>query len=78
MLQTKFIISTKADLITTKVNDWLFETTNNDDIVDIVNVQPFMSYAGDKGYMIGCMIVYILMDDKKEEENEEGSEGTQK
>ena len=78
MLKTKFIISTKADLITTKVNTWLLDATKNDDIFDIINVQPFMSYAGDKGYMIGCMIVYISMDDEKEEENEESSEGTQK
>lgn len=57
--KVKFFVSTKADLATDKVNEWLEEHENE---IDVVSFQPFMSYTGlnNKGaYMIGCMISYL-------------------
>lgn len=67
---TEFIVSTKAELITEKVNNWIKEHTD----ADIWNIVPFMSYASikDKGaLMIGCMIEYSI--DEKEESHENDS-----
>lgn len=58
ILQTKFFITTKADLLTEKVNKWIQE---NWDKVYAVDVKPIMSYTtiNNKGaYMIGCVIEY--------------------
>ena len=55
----EFIVSTKAELITEKVNKWL---ENNKDY-SIWAIIPFMSYTSikDKGaLMIGCMIEYEI------------------
>ena len=57
--KVKFFVTTKADLATEKVNEWLEE---HEDEIDVLSFQPFMSYTGlnNKGaYMIGCMISYI-------------------
>ena len=56
-MKTEFLVSTKAELITKKVNKWLEE---HPDIED-VEIIPFMSYACIKeqgSMMIGCMIKY--------------------
>ena len=58
ILQTKFFITTKADLLTDKVNKWIQE---NWDKVYGLEVKPVMSYTtiNNKGaYMIGCVIEY--------------------
>ena len=65
--RTAFLVSTKAELITDKVNEWMEENPD----VDIWNIIPFMSYTSikDKGaMMIGCMIEYDIFE--KEEHNE--------
>lgn len=57
--KTVFLVSTKAELVTDKVNEWI--EANPD--ADIWNIVPFMSYTTikDKGaMMIGCMIEYDL------------------
>ena len=57
--KVKFFVSTKAELATEKVNEWLEE---NEDSIDILSFQPFMSYTNinNKGaYMIGCMVSYM-------------------
>ena len=54
----KFFISTKADLVTARVNEFLEELRQKEGIWIVVEITPFMSYAGEKGYMIGCMIRY--------------------
>ncbi len=59
--KTAFLVSTKAELITEKVNEWIEENPD----ADISNIVPFMSYTTikDKGaMMIGCMIKYNLRD----------------
>ncbi len=53
--KTKFFITTKAEYATEKVNKWLEE---NYDHIDVADIQPFMSYNGTSGYMIGCMVLY--------------------
>ena len=60
-LRYEFIVSTKAELITEKVNKWIDEHPE----YDIVESIPFMSYTSikDKGaMMIGCMIKYYVLD----------------
>lgn len=54
--KVKFFITTKADLATDKVNKWL---EANYDGIDVLRITPFMSYTGERGYMIGCMIEYL-------------------
>ena len=59
--KTAFLVSTKAELITDKVNEWI--EANPDAI--IWNIVPFMSYTTikEKGaMMIGCMIEYTPRD----------------
>ena len=56
-----FLVSTKAELITEKVNEWIEENPD----AEILKIVPFMSYTTikDKGaMMIGCMIEYNLRD----------------
>ena len=60
----QFFISTKATMITDKVNTWLTEL---EDDIEIDDILPFMSFAGKEGYMIGCMVKYHLID---KEEND--------
>ena len=44
-------------MMTDRVNAWI---DSLDDVnCYIFNIEPFMSYAGDKGYMIGCMVRYF-------------------
>lgn len=62
MTQIKSFISTKAELLDEKVNQWLAE---NPDILwhDII---PYMSYASikEKGaYMVGCTIIFHRLSD---------------
>ena len=60
---TVFLVSTKAELITEKVNEWI---EANPDVI-IWNIVPFMSYTTikEKGaMMIGCMIEYNFLRDK--------------
>lgn len=69
--KVKFFVTTKADLATDKVNEWLNEHENK---IDVVSFQPFMSYTGlkDKGsYMIGCMITYLEVPPKDDTEETE-------
>ena len=63
--KVKFFITTKAELATEKVNEWLEE---NEDAIDILDIKPFMSYTAigeaqssrDRAaYMIGCMVMYL-------------------
>ena len=58
-MKTKFFITTKADLATEKVNQWLEENAAD---IDIRDIRPFMSYtcigASKGAYMIGCMVIY--------------------
>lgn len=59
--KTAFLVSTKAELVTEKVNEWIEENPD----ADIIGIVPFMSYTTikDKGaMMIGCMIEYNLRD----------------
>lgn len=61
--KTAFLVSTKAELITEKVNEWI---EAHPDVI-IWNILPFMSYTTikDKGsMMIGCMIEYNFLRDK--------------
>lgn len=65
-MKTEFLVSTKAEFITEKVNKWI-EDHSDDTIIDII---PFMSYTSikDKGaYMIGCMIQYTEKEIKHED-----------
>lgn len=65
--KTKFFITNKADLATEKVNKWLEE---NDDNIDVVSIQPFMSYTGAGNkliYMIGCMVLYFEIPSRNEQ-----------
>lgn len=65
--KTEFLVSTKAELLTEKVNKWIKDNPE----ADIWNVAPFMSYTSikDKGsLMIGCMIEYDIC--VREESNE--------
>lgn len=60
---TEFLISTKATLLQDRVNEALerLESVTNDEGEQLyfdIDITPFMSYAGEKGYMIGCMIKY--------------------
>ena len=58
--KVEFITSTKAELLTNKVNRWIEEHPE----FDIWEIVPFMSYASikDKGaMMIGCMIEYEIV-----------------
>ena len=69
----KFFVSTKADMLTLKVNAWLNEMRSiHGDGFDVnPNIMPFMSYTTikDKGaYMIGCMVSYILFDEEDSDE----------
>lgn len=57
--RVKFFVTTKADLATDKVNEWLEDNYDN---ISLINIKPFMSYTTikDKGaYMIGCLIEYL-------------------
>ena len=54
--KVKFFITTKADIATDRVNKWL---EANYDEIDVLRITPFMSYTGERGYMIGCMIEYL-------------------
>lgn len=63
--RVEFLVSTKAELITKKVNDWIEEHPE----YDIMDIVPFMSYTGVtskneiKGSMqIGCMIKYYVFE----------------
>lgn len=60
----KFFVSTKADILTNKVNAWIVEMKKQYGYdISIGEVTPFMSYTTikDKGaYMIGCMVDYVL------------------
>lgn len=56
--QVKFFVTTKADLATKKVNEWLDEHIDD---IDVISITPFMSYTelkGNGGYMVGCMVEY--------------------
>ena len=68
--KTEFLVSTKAELITEKVNKWIEEHPE----YDVIDMIPFMSYTSikDKGaMMIGCMIKYYVFEtfETKEEES---------
>ena len=72
--KAEFSISTKAELITEKVNTWIEEHPD----ADIWNIVPFMSYTTikDKGAtMIGCMIEYdiVIYEFDKEDKHEQVS-----
>ena len=61
--KVEFLISTKAVLLTEKVSKRITEleldkTAEGENANYDIDVVPFMSYAGEKGYMIGCMIKY--------------------
>ena len=59
--QVKFFASTKADLLTDKVNKWLIE--NQDMFVWCPDIKPVMAFTSikDKGAtMFGCMIEYYI------------------
>ena len=65
--RVKFFISTKAELLEEKVNNWIEETEKNNQAVVIQKFEPIMSYTTirskdrDTGaYMIGCMIHYLI------------------
>lgn len=66
--KTEFLVSTKAELITDKVNEWM---DKHPDVI-IWNITPFMSYTAikDKGaMMIGCMIEYEIKQKEEQHEN---------
>lgn len=70
--RVKFFVTTKADLLTMYVNDWLDEMRGQygDNFSVDPDIQPVMSYTTikDKGaYMIGCCVNYILFVDEEEE-----------
>lgn len=70
--RVKFFVSTKADLLTEKVNKWLDDMEEEYGAHFSVDdyAQPIMSYTtiNDKGaYMIGCCVNYVLFIDKEEE-----------
>ena len=57
--KVEFFISTKADLITKRVNDWIAKKEKEVGISFKINdISPFMSFSGERGYMIGCMVRY--------------------
>ena len=69
--RVKFFISTKAELLEEKVNNWIEETEKNNQVVVIQAIEPIMSYTTirskdrDTGaYMIGCMIHYHLIEEE--------------
>ena len=70
--RVQFFVSTKAELLTLKVNKWLddmYEKYGVDFSVD-PDIQPVMSYTTikDKGaYMIGCCINYMLFCEEESE-----------
>ena len=74
--RVQFFISTKAELLTLKVNKWLDEMQEKygEDFSVDPDIQPVMSYTTikDKGaYMIGCCVNYMLFcEEEKEEESE--------
>lgn len=60
-MKTEFLVSTKAELITEKTNNWI----DNHPEVEIIDIIPMMSYTSikDKGaLMIGCLIKYEVKD----------------
>lgn len=68
--RVQFFVSSKADILTSRVNAWLDEMNEKyeDNYFTILNIDSFMSYTSikDKGaMMIGCMIEYVML--KKEE-----------
>lgn len=66
MRKIQFLVSTKAESVTNKVNEWL---KDNSDVI-ILKIEPFMSYTSikDKGaMMIGCMIEYATLEDSSME-----------
>lgn len=70
--RVKFFVSTKAELLTEKVNTWFDEMDEQYGVNFSVETytQPVMSYTtiNNKGaYMIGCCVNYILFVDKEEE-----------
>lgn len=65
--KVKFFVSTKADLISDKVNDWINEMLETNTYFYIKKIDPFMSYTSlpqkDKSvgaYMIGCMVHFEI------------------
>ena len=72
LIRVQFFVSTKADLLTDKVNKWIdeMEEQHGDNFSISDKVEPVMSYTTikDKGaYMIGCCVNYILFVDEEEE-----------
>lgn len=70
--RSEFFVSTKAELLTKKVNAWFDEMEERYGVNFSVETypQPVMSYTtiNNKGaYMIGCCVDYILFIDKEEE-----------
>lgn len=58
MYQIKSFISTKAELLDEKVNEWLAENPN----IIPERIVPYMSYTSikDKGaYMVGCTVIFL-------------------
>lgn len=75
--KVEFFISTKADLLSEKVNTWLNEMQNSDQWFEILDIEPMMSYTSirnkDKesgAYMIGCMVRYEIGEVQGEEIDE--------
>lgn len=72
--KVEYFITTRADLLTKYVNDFIKALRNTyGDNVSVGEIKPFMSYTSikDKGaYMIGAQVEYYIYE--KEEANNEG------
>ena len=66
-VETKYewLITTKAELLNKKFEKWKEDNMTEDDYIEMII--PFMSYAGDKGYMIGCQICWCKVHDADSE-----------
>ena len=74
-LRVKFFNSTKADILTNRVNAWIDEMKKQYGYNISIDreIKPFMSYTTikDKGaVMIGCMVTYVIFTDEEEDTNE--------
>ena len=70
--KVEFFISTKTDLITKRVNDWIeMKEKEVGTSIKISDISPFMSFSGERGYMIGCMVRYKETSLREEENGKE-------
>lgn len=62
IMQVQFIVTTKGTYATEKANTWIIENWDTicHDGEYAPKIIPFMSYAGNEGMQVGCMIQYYI------------------